>query len=158
MNVIEAPEIWPGVIRPTAKVPGIFMAGGITGCPDWQSEMIEGTQNYVDGTWINPRRQNFPIDDPSAAEQQIKWERLHLDHADAIIFWFPKETLCPIVLFELGAALYARKTTPLFIGTDPDYQRRQDVIIQTSLVYPDIKVVDSLPKLRSQVLVAMIGF
>ncbi len=155
MNVIEAPEIWQGTIHRTyddRNERGIFLAGGITGCPDWQSTIICNVRDYTQPTLLNPRRANFPIDDPNAAASQIRWERLHLDHADAIVFWFPKETLCPIVLFELGAALYGREDTPLFIGTDPEYQRRQDVIIQTSLIRPELKVTDSLDGLTNLML------
>ena len=33
---------------------------------------------------------------------------------------------------------------PLFVGAHPNYARRQDVEIQTSLVRPDIQIVYSL--------------
>ncbi len=152
MTVITAPDLWEGVIHRTAGIqPSIFLAGGITGCPDWQTEAIEGLAN-TKCTLLNPRRPNFPIDDPTASEQQIRWERLHLDNAYAIIFWFPKETLCPIVLFELGAALYSTTGTfPLFIGCDPEYARKQDVEIQTSLIRPQQKIHDSLDSLLRSV-------
>lgn len=41
---------------------------------------------------------------------------------------------------------------PLFIGIHPNYPRRQDVEIQTSLVRPDIKIVYSLQDLAEQIL------
>lgn len=128
----------------------IFLAGGITDCPDWQSDMVEKLSQTT-LTLINPRRKNFPIHDPNAAEFQIKWERDHLVKADAILFWFPSETLCPIVLYELGA--WSMTTKPIFVGIDPKYQRRQDVEIQTSLVRPDtVKIVYSLQDLADQVI------
>ena len=72
----------------------IFMAGGITNCPDWQNEIMwildgMGMDNLV---LLNPRRKNFPIGDPDASYDQIKWEFDNLRAADAILFWFPKET------------------------------------------------------------------
>jgi hypothetical protein len=128
----------------------VFLAGGITGCPDWQSDMVEKLSQTT-LTLINPRRENFPIHDPNAAEFQIKWERYHLLKADAILFWFPSETLCPIVLYELGA--WSMTAKPIFVGIDPKYQRRQDVEIQTSLVQPDtVKIVYSLQDLADQVI------
>lgn len=116
----------------------IFMAGGITNCPDWQQE-VRGLLKGIDGlVLLNPRRADFPIDDPNASKDQITWEYDMLREADTIMFWFPKETLCPIVLYELGA--WSKTTKPIFIGVHPDYQRRQDVEIQTALARPDVKI------------------
>lgn len=153
MTVITAPDLWEGLIHKGDLDPSIFLAGGITNCPDWQSEVIDDVSRLHFGySLLNPRRPNFPIDDPTASEQQIRWERLHLDHADAIVFWFPKETLCPIVLFELGAALYStNEDFPLFIGCDPEYARKQDVEIQTGLVRPKQKIHASLDDLSKDV-------
>jgi hypothetical protein len=129
--------------------PSVFLAGGITNCPDWQSEMC-GLLSSVPLTLFNPRRKSFDVTDPLASERQIAWEYIHLRRADAVSFWFPSETLCPIVLFELGAQL-AIGGRPIFIGVHPGYQRRADVLIQTRLSRPDIVVVDSLHVLASQV-------
>ncbi|MBN2459599.1 nucleoside 2-deoxyribosyltransferase domain-containing protein [Candidatus Woesearchaeota archaeon] len=126
----------------------LFLAGGITNCPDWQSELVSMLQGQ-DIAVYNPRRKNFPIHDPSAAEKQIRWEHDKLRKADAISFWFPKETLCPIVLYELGKWTMSDK--PLFIGIDPAYQRRQDVEIQTMLERPDAKLVYDLQSLAGQI-------
>lgn len=131
------------------RADAIFLAGGISNCPDWQSQMIELLKP---SPWIilNPRRANFPVDSPDASRQQIAWEHKHLRLASAILFWFPQETICPIVLYELGA--FSMTDKPLFIGIHPNYSRRQDVEIQTSLVRPDIKIVYSLQDLAEQIL------
>ncbi len=120
----------------------LFLAGGITGCPDWQSVALQELTNSGELILVNPRRLDFPIHDPSAAEAQILWEHRMLRKADAILFWFPCETLCPIVLYELGAWSMTQK--PLFVGCHPEYKRRQDVEIQTRLVRPEVKVHDRL--------------
>lgn len=123
----------------------IFLAGGITGCPDWQADarvMLEGSGLDLD--ILNPRRQNFPTG-PGVADDQIAWEYRHLRKAQSILFWFPKETLCPITLYELGAWGITNK--PIFIGCDPGYQRTVDVVIQTRFARPDVVVVDNLPDL-----------
>lgn len=127
----------------------IFLAGGITNCPDWQQEMRKLLEN-TDLALLNPRRANFPIDDPSAANKQIEWEHDHLRIADAILFWFPHETLCPIVLYELGAWSMTDKL--IFVGVHPEYKRRRDVEIQTRLVRPDVEVVYSLEDLSRLVI------
>lgn len=120
----------------------LFLAGGITGCPDWQSDM-KGRLSGIDGlVLLNPRRKDFPIGDPGAALAQITWEFEHLRKATAISFWFPKETLCPIVLYELGAWSMVKK--PIFVGVDPEYKRRQDVKIQTKLIRPRVEIFYSL--------------
>src|SRR5262245_48830305 len=118
-------------------LPSLFLAGGITGCPGWQETVVRQLKEEA-VVILNPRRANFPIDDPTAAQTQIKWEHRHLRKADAVLFWFPSETLCPITLYELGS--WSMTTKPLFVGVHPDYQRRQDVEIQTRLVRPEVKV------------------
>ena len=144
MHYVEAlSEYEPG------PLPVLFLAGGITGCSDWQQEVVSRLHD-LPLVILNPRRTNFPIDDPTAASQQIEWEHRHLRKADAIAFWFPCETLCPITLYELGAwSVYRdeRGPRPVFIGVHPEYQRRQDVEIQTRLVRPEVEIVYGLPDL-----------
>jgi hypothetical protein len=112
----------------------LFLAGGITGCPDWQSEIIELLDiPACNLTIYNPRRENFPIGDPNAAEKQIIWEYERLMKADLVSFWFPCETLCPITLFELGKMLGIGKN--IEVGCHPSYGRKQDIEIQMELTY-----------------------
>lgn len=144
MEYIEALTI--GLVESGRK--SIFLAGGITSCPDWQQEMVD-LLRCTELVLFNPRRKDFPINDPTAAVQQITWEHNHLKKADAILFWFPKETLCPIVLYELGAWSMSDKL--IFVGVHPSYQRRQDIEIQTRLVRPEVEIVYTLPLLALQV-------
>lgn len=145
MNYIESPES-PIIM---SHLGSIFLAGGITNCPDWQQDMRELLKN-TNLALLNPRRANFPIHDPGAAKAQITWEHSHLRRANAILFWFPHETLCPIVLYELGA--WSMGLKQIFVGVHPEYQRRQDVEIQTLLAKPNIKIVYSLKDLAGQVI------
>jgi hypothetical protein len=144
MQYIEAPKNYTN----RSDLKAIFIAGGITGCPDWQSEIVKLLKQY-DVALLNPRRSHFPINDPSAAKEQIKWEFEHLRKADAILFWFPKESICPIALYELGA--WSMQEVPLFIGVHPEYSRRVDIEEQTILVRPDIKIVYTLADLVKKV-------
>jgi nucleoside 2-deoxyribosyltransferase-like protein len=145
MWYLEAPNEqpnWPLYPR------SLFLAGGIMGCPDWQAETVR----LLDNTpllLLNPRRADFPMRDPSAAARQIRWEHMHLRLASAVLFWFCAETVQPIVLYELGA--WSMTSKPLFIGVHPDYQRRQDVEIQTRLARPDLRIVNSIPDLVGSV-------
>ena len=140
---------------PTFKV---FLAGGITGCQDWQAEVVARLKLLVgygkdicpNILLMNPRRANFPIHDPNAAPEQIKWEYSHLRQADAISFWFAPETVQPIVLFEYGYWLGEHK--PLIVGCDPAYPRRQDVLIQTGLARPGLAIYSSLEDVCSGII------
>jgi len=118
----------------------LFLAGGISNCPDWQSKVLEEIKD-VDGlTVYNPRRKNFPINDPKAAEEQITWEYEKLKDADVIAFWFSRGSLNPIVLYELGR--WGNSSGKhIVIGIDPEYERQQDVEIQTMLSRPEVDII-----------------
>lgn len=148
MRYIESPEVYAG------KEKSLFLAGGITGCFDWQWQM-KILLKYAHIVLLNPRRKDFPINDPSAAKAQIEWEYKHLRKASAILFWFPCETLCPIVLYELGS--WSMTDKKLFVGVHPEYKRRQDVEIQTGLARPEIKIAYDLESLSNQIKTDMEG-
>jgi len=138
-NYVEAPN----KTKAEHVVPWLFLAGGITGCYDWQAEALGyllDKDNSSDGTIFNPRRSDFDITDVNAAEEQITWEFLHLANSDAILFWFAKETIQPIVLFELGRWSVSALNTPIFVGVHPEYPRRQDVEIQMKLAKPKLPI------------------
>jgi len=142
MKYIECPQKYEGNEK------SLFLAGGISNCPDWQSDLVKllaGTNL----TLLNPRRKHYPTDNPNIEEEQIKWEYKHLRRADVISFWFTKETICPITLYELGKQSTSER--PIFIGIHPEYSRIRDVEIQTSLVRPEIKIVYSLDDLAGQI-------
>ena len=142
MKYTECPELYEGEEK------SLFLAGGISGCADWQAELLRMLEKE-DLVLLNPRRKHFSSNNRNIEEEQIKWEYDHLRKASAISFWFPKETPCPITLYELGKQSVSDK--PLFIGIHPDYRRRRDVEIQTKLVRPEIKIVYSLDELSKQI-------
>jgi len=145
----------PNHLEKDVPYPSLFIAGGITNCREWQTHLC---RNLSDMPLViyNPRKKNFPIDDPNAAYEQIRWEYDNLRKADFISFWFCRDTLCPITLYELGAQCMFDK--PVLVGMDPEYERRQDVEIQTSLVRPDIRIVYNLNDLAEQIKVIMRSF
>jgi len=125
----------------------VFLAGGISNCHNWQADivdMFEDTykpEDYdLDLILINPRRANFDIEDPDMSREQIEWEFEHLHAVDLTLFWFPPETLCPITLFELGAAA-SDPNRQIVVGCHPDYARKFDVEVQLALQRPGAKVV-----------------
>ena len=128
--------------------PSVFLAGGISGCPDWQAEMVRLLKD-VSWTLINPRRSRIDLADQKVALEQIEWEHRHLRRAKLILFWFPQETICPITLYELGA--WTMTSKPLCIGVHPEYPRRFDVEVQTRLTRPELQIVHSLEELAAAV-------
>jgi hypothetical protein len=142
MKYVECPEEYLG------KEKSLFIAGGITGCGNWQKDLVSALNNE-NLVLINPRRKFYPLDNPNIENEQITWEHNHILRASAVSFWFPNETLCPITLYELGIQNAGKK--PMFIGVDPKYARRTDIEIQTRLARPEIKVVYSLESLLGQI-------
>ncbi|MBU3912910.1 MAG: nucleoside 2-deoxyribosyltransferase domain-containing protein [Nanoarchaeota archaeon] len=142
MKYIECPEVYEG------QEMSLFLAGGISNCPIWQPDLarlLKETNLVI----LNPKRKHFSTDNLNIEEEQINWEYNHLAKASAVSFWFPKETLCPITLYELGKQSTGKK--PLFIGVHAGYVRRRDVEIQTRLERPEIKIVYSLESLAEQI-------
>jgi len=131
--IYECPDDYEGI-----NLPSVFLAGGITGCPDWQSEMKTKLREGCPELLIfNPRRATFDVTDESAFDTQVRWEERHLYRAHVILFWFPKETVCPITLFELGKwmALAPLEGKEIIVGCHPEYTRRRDVKLQLDLYY-----------------------
>lgn len=137
----------------------LFLAGGITNCPNWQLELVDKLKD-TDLIVFNPRRENFPIGDPNAAYEQIKWEYKQFLNCKLHSFWFSRGSLNPIVLFEYGrwsyiAIRFWQYFRKVFVGIDPEYERKQDVEIQTKLLNPRedrIKIVYNLDDLAKQII------
>lgn len=119
----------------------IYLGGGIPGCEEWQYPVAKALlENFDQIEVLNPRRKNFPIEDPTAAPQQIAWENFVMERSDILLLRFKRETIGPICLFELG---YYMNHPGLIVWVEPEYQRRIDVFWQTFLkspmVEPDIR-------------------
>lgn len=140
MMIVTAPERW-ATGTDLADYEGeelrVFLAGGITGCPDWQAELLHDVHSPR-VTVLNPRRAAFDVTDKNLAFEQIQWEHKALRAAYGISFWFAAETVQPITLYELGA--WSMTDKPLLVGCHPDYERRADVKIQTALVRPEMPI------------------
>jgi len=139
--IIEAPnEVYSLANSGNAK---LFLAGGITNCPDWQSWVVSELRDVENLTIYNPRRKKFDIKNFNTTEEQITWEYEHLRDANIVMFWFSKGSLNPMSLYELG--MWGNSTdSPTLIGVDPQYERKEDVYIQTQLARPELKIFNSL--------------
>lgn len=151
MEYVECPKNW-------IRLPGqfaVFLAGGITGCPDWQKIMV-GLLSITNYVVLNPRRANFPMGDSNAGGFQIRWEFEHLRKADLISFWFCKEAIQPIALYELGA--WSMTDKPIIVGVEPGYARQLDVHIQTALVRPAVRILGTLEDLANEISLSRSNF
>lgn len=142
MKVITAPEYY----KKQPKDICVFLAGGITNCRDWQKEVInflkeEYEFNLDNLVLFNPRRDNFPIDDPSAAAEQIEWEFNMLEQCDIFSMYFVEsESDQPICMYELGRNICRMQMrfpidweNRIIITSDENYKRYNDVYWQTLL-------------------------
>ena len=131
----------------------IFLAGGITACVDWQKvakDALMETDKYE--FILNPRRDDFDVTDTSVSAEQIEWEAKYIFHCNDILFWFSNETVQPITLFELGMNVtHNTRSGKVFVGCDPDYSRRFDVVTQLKLHAPYIRVWDNLDDMMEHI-------
>ena len=121
---------------PSVYKTSVFLAGGISNCPDWQNKLAKTLETNMGETIqiFNPR-----WDYKWTAPEQIEWEFKYLREVDIISYWFSKGTLNPIVLYELG--MWGNSTgRPICIGVDPEYERKLDVVLQTKLARPNIVI------------------
>jgi len=141
MRAVVAPHPFS---RSIGDGPAVFLAGGITGCPDWQQAVtmaLRGEHVVV----LNPRQPHYDADNPDNYTRQVDWEFTHRNHEALayMLFWFPAPQIQPIALFELGDAL-ARPELPVVVGADPRYSRHLDVVQQCRAARPQVIVHDDL--------------
>ena len=129
------------------KQPGdifVFLAGGITNCWDWQKEIIHQLEQYEDTDHLvvfTPRRENFPIHDPNASQEQIEWEFKYLEQMDIFSMYFcNSDSDQPICMYELGRNIVKIQNRfpgdwayRIIISVEEGYRRAKDVEIQTRL-------------------------
>ena len=134
---------------PTPVPPSLdlFLAGGISNCPNWQALMLSSLSDLAISV-ANPRRDAYDYAMDEA--RQVEWEHHALNRSKCVSFWFPEETLCPITLFELGR--FASQTqTPIFVGLHPRYGRHVNVTTQLRLARPEVQIANSVEELAAQV-------
>ena len=157
--VLTPPMDWLDLSDTAIHKLTVFLAGGITRCDNWQSEVIR----YLSDTDIvicNPRRKTFDIADVSAAQKQIEWEFNKLEEMDIFSMYFcTGESVQPICMYELGRNIlrmqqrfpysWARR---IVISVEEGYSRSFDVCIQTMLA-TDNKIVvnrNATPKTHAE--------
>lgn len=135
----------PNVEKPVYKT--VFLAGGITNCKDWQSEVIKELE-FEDITIFNPRRAHFDITDKTAADIQIAWEFERLEQMDIFSMYFcDGESDQPICMYELGRNIVRMQNrfpsdwqNRIIVSVEEGYKRKKDVITQLQLCAPGLFV------------------
>jgi hypothetical protein len=152
MKLVQCPDL-------ITKIPGwhgyksIFLAGGITGCGNWQDEITEMFK-HTNLIVCNPRRADY-VDNTKPfnfnEEEQVKWERGHINECTGSLFWFPSSSVCPIALFELGTLVAHHEH--LFIGADPAYPKRENLFGQLKLFIREPIMYDNIQTMANAVIV-----
>jgi len=168
MQEIKPPQHW---LRVNHVDKTLFAAGGISGCPNWQSDYMKMLAE-TPLTVFNPRREHIPTDTRGfrgvlhevadgffgnrstketcvERQQEATWEFQHIERSDGVSLWFPEDGPCVVSLFELGTLLYRSKS--LFVGISPYYRMRKEIEIQIALAKPNIIITYSLHDLARQV-------
>jgi hypothetical protein len=142
---VEAPD--PHLPRRDER--SIFLAGGITGCPDWQRTAGELMRDH-EVVVLNPRRATYTPATADVLAEQIAWEYHHLQQVDYTLFWFPacdpRVTVQSITLLELGTAMADARLRgrAITVGADPNYPRRADLRLQLAHALPGLTLHDTL--------------
>lgn len=133
MKYIQCPDDYTTIDKPTYIWAKLFLAGGITGCDDWQSYVV----NHItasDLAVINPRRQVW--DSSITTEEQVTWEFKATQKCNHILFWFTPPTMNPkfvrllmIILVVLSVFKNIKK------GKTWQKKKKQSTSIQVDLVH-----------------------
>lgn len=162
ITLFNAPEEYDydelGGIIPK-KVTKIFLAGGITGCRNWQDDCLRELDSicHEENIWVyNPRREHFDVKNPLASIEQVGWEFKHLEEMDIFSMYFcaSETSVGPICLYELGRYLCRMQMRfpdswrkRIVISVEDGYSRWRDVNIQLDLAAPDLRVAfDAYPE------------
>lgn len=155
VTIIQSPnEFKFGLFQ--ADIIKIFLAGGISNCPNWQEDICnrllhDRRLEYNNVVVFNPRCKEKPEEEP-----QVKWEYEKLGKSNIIAFWFSYGSMNPITLFEYGSHLKSGKK--LIVGCHPDYERRNNVIIQTKLAKSKIEVQNNLDDFYDKIIESIENF
>ncbi len=153
MEIVQSPDIYHTAHALRLRPPSLFLGGGISNCENWQYAFLFNLYKHREKSPLvvfNPRRDDFEYTDENLRQQTL-WERRHIHMADAILLYFPKETLCPITLVELGLVL-GMPHKELFIGFEQGYQKTKEVVEQIKLSRPGLQISNSIAELFDKIL------
>ena len=121
----------------------VFLGGCIGECDDWQQKWIDLFGAHVGIAGKKALVYNPRWDYKWTSVQQIEWEFDRLRDSDIIVMWFGKGGMNRIVFYELGMWINSTGRKAV-IGCDPDFDRKDDVVIQTKLARPELPIYTTL--------------
>ena len=143
----------------TEKDIHVFLAGGISNCPDWQSEVIDRLKNdeflkSMNNIVIdNPRREFFDVSQEDdvllqSEKDQIEWEFDKLESCDIFSIYFcNSSSVQPICMYELGRNIVRMQEKfphdwqiRIVISVEDGYIRKKDVLLQSELALGGLNV------------------
>lgn len=133
----------PPDLNMESKFPKIFLGGCIGGCDDWQNDFLELLGAHVGLAHKKALVYNPRWDYKWTSTQQIEWEFERLRDSDITIMWFGKGGMNRIVFYELGMWINSTGRKAV-VGCDPEFDRKDDVVIQTKLARPDLPIYTSI--------------
>ena len=141
-QIITSPSLDEAIFHPI-----VFLAGGISKCPDWQGKVIQelSSENI---TIINPRQDHFDITNKNNSVKQIEWEFNRLEQMDIFSMYFcNSESVQPICMYELGRNIVRMQNrfpsdweNRIVISVEDGYSREDDVLTQVLLCAPKLIV------------------
>jgi hypothetical protein len=121
---VDTKVLVPPARQDTSGAPSIFLGGSITGAWDWQSLAIRLLRdNGFEGWIFNPRREKAFSEEPGIWEEQVDWEREHLEKATVILFWLPAGADALTSRWEI--AEFAAKGNMLVVGIEDGVRRKK---------------------------------
>ena len=135
------------IVRPFDKFSNIsnsqvslFLAGGSTKWRETVEHTLECNEDFHSVVILDPYDENY------STLPNTAWEAQMMKKADCIVFWFTKESVCPVSLFELGYALRDH-TKDIIIGVEPGYPKEDELDAQLITLCPKLVPFSSLEQL-----------
>ena len=147
MKIFTAPNI-PEEMPDNAVT--AFLAGGITGCDDWQKKTIEYLESYPNTDRLvvfNPRGAFFDSDYPLERDvyRQAKWEHYFLSRTHIFTMYFCEGKSQRLSMYELGKyfgigtienSKWFTFTRPI-ISTEKGFDKFYAILCRTALNLPN---------------------
>lgn len=130
LNNLNRPKYKYTMRKIIIKNPKLYLVG-YSCTDDWQ----ENISGLIDKKYKILNKQNDLFN--------VGWEHKMLQESNIILFWFSKDTECPITLYNLG--VWSSQTlVPIVIAIHPEYKLRNEIVKRMHL--KGLSTVDSLEK------------
>ena len=140
MILVRYPSIYRGY---GSQAAGFYLAGGIY---PWREELIDllkPSEAFYRAAIINPIAPEY------SPEINTPWEFNNIRHSDCIVFWFSRDAVSPITLFEMGAGCRDH-LKGMVVGVENGNPIRAEIVEQLRLYRPGLRVAETLLELKEE--------